>query len=333
METRKVQLSGGSTYTVSLPKTWAQEHGVDTGSVLFLHPQSDGSLHVTVPQDDSSEEQTKTVDVTNRTPSEVRDRLLALYTLGYEVVTLSDANGVDDEVQARSKETAADLTGLELVERNEKTITYESLLGPENLDVRKSALRLRLVTVSMHQDATTALFDRKPELARRVVDRDDEADKLFALLTRCFRRAVGDLQEVDRLGYDRQSLFEYYYVGRQLERVADHAERMANLSLADGADLPDQFRDDLVDLAGRAQQHVEKASEVLLGSADVSAADEVLGRQEPLRADIADLERSLYDHHGAAEAHLVGRILTSVRRTGEHGGNIAQMMIQRAARQ
>ena len=36
METRKVQVTGGSTFTVSLPKEWAEENGVSAGSVVEL---------------------------------------------------------------------------------------------------------------------------------------------------------------------------------------------------------------------------------------------------------------------------------------------------------
>ena len=55
METRKVQLSGGTTYTVSLPKSWAQEHGIDAGSTLSLYPNRDGSLLIEPEIDRSTE--------------------------------------------------------------------------------------------------------------------------------------------------------------------------------------------------------------------------------------------------------------------------------------
>ncbi len=44
METRKVQVTGGSTYTVSLPKTWATDNGVEAGSVVEFYPESDSLL-------------------------------------------------------------------------------------------------------------------------------------------------------------------------------------------------------------------------------------------------------------------------------------------------
>jgi len=46
MEARKVQLTGGSTYTVSIPKGWAGEHGIEAGVQLHLYPHEDGSIEV-----------------------------------------------------------------------------------------------------------------------------------------------------------------------------------------------------------------------------------------------------------------------------------------------
>ena len=48
METRKVQLSGGTTYTISLPKSWAEEQGIESGSLVSIHPNGDGPLLVDV---------------------------------------------------------------------------------------------------------------------------------------------------------------------------------------------------------------------------------------------------------------------------------------------
>ena len=46
MEGRKLQLAGGSTYVVSLPKRWVQGSGLKAGDTLFLETESDGSVSV-----------------------------------------------------------------------------------------------------------------------------------------------------------------------------------------------------------------------------------------------------------------------------------------------
>jgi phosphate uptake regulator len=333
METRKVQLSGGSTYTISLPKAWAEAHGIDTGSVLFLYPRENGTLQVANSQQSADATWSRTLSVGSLSARQVRNRLIALYAIGAEEITVRDRTGLDDATRDAVTDTMAGFTGLEVIRADDTTLTLRNLAGPGNLDIRKSTLRLRLVTLSMYRDAVAALLSSDSDLAETVVERDTEADKLFALLTRHFRRAISSLEEVRQLGYGRQELFEYYYVGRQLERVADHAERIAHLTLEVDADVPDEFRGEVESLAERAEHGVESASEVLVGTADVETVDRVLDRRGSILEDVNQLDRALYDHGDAAEAHHVGRLLDSIRRTVAHSDNVARIVLQQSLRQ
>ncbi|TLZ72830.1 MAG: AbrB/MazE/SpoVT family DNA-binding domain-containing protein [Methanobacteriota archaeon] len=46
VEGRKLQLTGGSTYVVSLPKPWISATGLRAGDTVFLETMADGSLTV-----------------------------------------------------------------------------------------------------------------------------------------------------------------------------------------------------------------------------------------------------------------------------------------------
>src|SRR5947199_181334 len=46
MEGRKLQLTGGSTYVVSLPKRWVTDAGLKAGDTVFLEPQVDGAVQI-----------------------------------------------------------------------------------------------------------------------------------------------------------------------------------------------------------------------------------------------------------------------------------------------
>ena len=73
METRKVQLAGGSTYTVSLPKQWAIEHGIEAGARVHLTLLDDGSLLVRPDHEngDASTRETARVDVKDRSRADL----------------------------------------------------------------------------------------------------------------------------------------------------------------------------------------------------------------------------------------------------------------------
>ena len=45
-EVRKIQLTGGSTYTVSLPKKWITEHGLEAKDEIRIEWRPSGALRV-----------------------------------------------------------------------------------------------------------------------------------------------------------------------------------------------------------------------------------------------------------------------------------------------
>ncbi|MDJ0271806.1 MAG: AbrB/MazE/SpoVT family DNA-binding domain-containing protein [Aigarchaeota archaeon] len=47
MEVRRaVQLTGGSSFTVTLPKEWVERMGLSKGSQVIISPAEDGGLHI-----------------------------------------------------------------------------------------------------------------------------------------------------------------------------------------------------------------------------------------------------------------------------------------------
>jgi phosphate uptake regulator len=333
METRKVQLSGGTTYTISLPKSWAKEHGIDTGSALSLYPNGDGSLLIETETDRSTETRSTTVAVSTDSENAIRQRIRALHAVGFDTVTLVDKAGHPPERRSVIEDTVANLSGFELLEANDTRIRLTNLIDAENVDVRKSVLRLRLVILGMHRDAVSAVLNDDETLAQRVIDRDDEADKLFAMVTRHFRRALTNLHEVEKLEYNRDELFEYYYVSRQFERIADHAEKIARFTLDPEATIPADFKDRLDELAEGSRRIIDTAADGILADAGMKGAHTAFTDRDELMADVRSLDRELYAHDDPAEAHVVGLLLDSIRRTAEYGTNIAGSAIEKAARE
>lgn len=332
METRKVQFSGGTTYTVSLPKSWAEEHGIDAGSTLSLYPNADGSLLVEPELDRSTETWTTTADISTDSANAVRQRIQALHAVGVDTVTLVDRTGHSTERRGLVEDTVRNLSGFELLEASDTRIQLTNLIDAVNVDVRKSVLRLRLVMLGMHRDAVSAVLNDDETLAQRVIDRDSEADKLFAMVTRHFRRALTNLHEVEKLEYDRDELFEYYYASRQFERIADHAEKIARFTLDPETSVPSPFDERIDGLASSSRQVVDTAADVILADAGIEGAYTALTERDDLIADIEELDRELYTHDDPPAAYTVGLLLDSIRRTAEYGGNVAGIAIQQVAR-
>jgi phosphate uptake regulator len=333
METRKVQLSGGTTYTVSLPKTWAEEHGITPGSSLRIHPNDDGTLFVEATGDRELGDRDVDIDVTDDSDRVLQHRVHAAHTVGCDSVTLVDRSGHGSAQRQHVEDALRGLSGFEVLDTSEQRLQLMNLIEPENVDIRKSVLRLRLVVLAMHRDALTAIIEDNEELARQVTRRDDEADKLFAIVTRHFRRALSNLHEVEKLGRSRDELFEYYYVARQFERVADHAEKVAALTRESEVSIPDGYADQISTLGRESRDIVDESADVILEGAGSHAALETFEARDELEARLDSLDRELYDHHDPAEAYALGLLLNSLRRTAAYGTNIAEVALQQSIRE
>ena len=73
---RRIQKTGGSTFIVSLPKSWVTTRGLHAGDVLQFTPRSDGSLTLYAEAGARAGTAKRRVDITNDIPDEHLFRLL-----------------------------------------------------------------------------------------------------------------------------------------------------------------------------------------------------------------------------------------------------------------
>ena len=331
-ETRKVQLTGGSTYTISLPKQWASEHGVEAGRELHLHANGDGSLTVRATSPQETGTTTARVTADGYTEDDLRRTVQALYGVGLDEFTLTTKNTFSTAQRRAATRAATKLIGPEALEETETSIVFRNLVDTSDESIRQSVLQLEYVTIWMHRNAVLALANADADRAERVIERDKEADRLFGLVHRCFQKSLTSLQEIEQLNLDRPTIFSYYTTARQLERVADHAEKIATTALRVEDPSAVDGVDELVSLADQSREIVVDAASVLLGSGSVDQAYTAFHTRDELLEAVESLDRRLYNG-SSSDTYLLALVLDSVRRTAEYGGNIAEAMIQASIRE
>jgi phosphate uptake regulator len=327
METRKAQLTGGSTFTVSLPKDWATGIDLEIGDTLRLYPRERTLIIEPAAADEYWE---TTVEIDRFSETQVRRTIQALYTTGFNEFTLTASTGLGRQRSVIAS-AARDYIGLETLASSESTVTLQSLLDAATVSVEQSTVQIQQVVLSMHEDAVTTLVERDEERAKHVVDQDDQVDRLYAMISRHFQRSLISLQETEALELDQSDLYAYQTTARQLERVADHAEKIASLAARFDRPLPDDFVDPIETNAAASRRIVEQATSTIIGDEDIATAHRALDERDELTADLEDLERELHDRD-IPESHLIALTLDSLMRTAEYGGNIAETALQTAAR-
>ncbi|MDG5775932.1 PhoU domain-containing protein [Haloarculaceae archaeon H-GB2-1] len=328
MNTRKVQVTGGSTFTVSVPKDWAKQADVSAGSVVEMYPRDD--VLVMQPQRDD-DRRTGAIDVTGWDDEDVRRAVMALYVNGCDVLTI-EGTPMEISQQRTVRKSAQDLVGLEIVDSSDDRIKLQNLLDTAELSVFDTLCRMRLVATAMLDDAVTALLESDADLSRDVIARDDDVDRMWHMVSRTFRTVLRDPGAVNDLAIDTETCFDYRLGARQLERIADHAAKIARLSLDVDVD-EDAVFDSVATLHHVVSELIETAMSALLADEPARATDLATDVRTEL-STIDDRVRSAEDDlHSLAtdDAQRLGLVVDSLSRCADYSGNVAETALQRAA--
>ena len=90
MEIRKIQLTGKSSYTVSLPKAWATHLGLKEKSQVALSTLPDGSLRLT-PSEHVKPQERGIFNIDGLFEDALARQMIAIYIAGYETFELARA--------------------------------------------------------------------------------------------------------------------------------------------------------------------------------------------------------------------------------------------------
>jgi phosphate uptake regulator len=329
METRKVQVTGGSTYTVSLPKEWATDNDVSAGSVVEFYSEED--LLVLSPRHGDDQEEGE-LSIEGLDGDQLTRAVMTMYVSGFDVIRFS-APRVTAKQRRTIREAAQGLVGLEVIEETGDRVVLRDLLDSAELSVHNAITRMRLIAMAMLSDAVAALVDNDDELAQDVLERDDDVDRLYYMVSRVFRTVLRNPAAATEIGFARETVFDYQTGARQLERIADHATKIAAIALDVGG-VDDPIVEGLHDLQAAVEAVPETAMDALLSDDSdqaVSLASNARGELPAIderAGEVGDAIRELEDPELAQSLALV---VDSLSRTADYGGNIAESALQKAA--
>ncbi len=325
METRKIQLSGGTTFTVSLPKEWASEHDVEPGASVRVYPHADGSLVVRTNGHGTGGPDPLVVDGDGQSPAALRRQVAAGYRTGRDDVVVRDGSGVGDEQRRAVEAVARDLLGVDVVADGEGEIRCKSLLDAANVSVEQSLHQLSFVARSVTRDAVAALVgDRDPQ---SVEARGSEAARLVALVGRQFERALTHPAELDDLGTSRATLSDYAAAAGHLERIAEEATTLAVVARRYEDPVPDDVAADVESAAADVSDLVERATAALLDGADAAHCCSVVADADE-RAEVL-LDRAVAADGDSGWPPLAAHAL---RTAAESAGSVAAVALRAATR-
>jgi phosphate uptake regulator len=224
---RKVQRTPNGTFFVCVPKSWAERQGLNRGSFLLIDEASDGKLVLDPHYGVAPPQRTSVLK-----PSPYLSReIIGKYLLGFDIIRVESKNCISFEVRNIVKNAANRLIGLEIVEEDYSNIVMQCLLEPSGFPPEKILRRAYAIAAGMHRDAVNALVDGQASLAKNVVARDDEINRLYFLLVRILRTIIQNPRLSEKLGVSPIECLDYRLVASLVEAIGDECVHIANKTL------------------------------------------------------------------------------------------------------
>jgi len=330
VEKRKVQLTGGSTYIISLPKQWAREMGVKEGDEITIERREDGSL-VLVPASMTREEREEAVLEVSRDedPEAIVRKVISLYLAGYNVIRVKMEDGRISWAQREALKgfVRAKMVGMEVTSDMPSEMVLQVLLSYPELSVKDALRRMYLISRAMREDAIASLEILNADLAKDVIARDDEVDRFGLYIVRQLESALEDPKLIKEIGLETlRDCLGYRIVAKTVERVSDHFVHLAQNVLQIRRALTPSVMKKIREMDNLVFLVFEEALTSLFGG-DYVLAERALAR----RREIDELEqeaiRGVLKEVSGEDLMALRMIVESLRRVGEYGSDIAEIVL------
>lgn len=329
---RKVQLTGGSTYIISLPKEWASDVGIKPGDYIQLIPQPDQTL-LLVPGEKVEERSEALIDaVSAKFPEEVVREFIACYLTGYNVIRLKFGKKVDEYKACLKDIMRSKLIGLETIEESTNQMVVRCFLGYMDFPIKDALKRIHSMTLSMCIDAIRSLKNHDKSLAKDVVQRDDEIDRLYLFVVRGLKLAVENRIVMKEMGLmSPRECLGYRLIVKSIERIADHAARIADIILSlNLSKINSNLLKDISSIAERSYAIYQEAVNSLY-KLDIKQANDSIMKVKELTRMEKDLAERIFKLKLDVETITGLRlILESIKRVAEYAADIAEIVINLA---
>ncbi|MEM0369516.1 MAG: phosphate uptake regulator PhoU [Pyrobaculum sp.] len=238
-EVRRVQLTGGATLIVSLPKDWAKRISLSPGDEVMVVTQPDDTL-VVIPKKLGRKAGVVAELTINKRVSvqEIEKLFMTLYIGGAETIVVKFSHSsmhlrreIKDFIRRR-------VVDMEIVEEASDKLVVQSMVSATELAVIDIAGKMLRLVGNMLNDLTIGLEKDDANLLRDVIERDDEVDRLYWLIERQLKRAAMSRYIMLELKIDDpRDLVEFVIIAKSIERMADHICRIAYVNQEEKVDM------------------------------------------------------------------------------------------------
>jgi phosphate uptake regulator len=319
---RKVQRTPTGTFFVSLPRSWAEQQGLRKGSLVALDETSEGKLLI---DPKYSAEPLPRIAILNAGPY-LRREIIGHYLLGFDIIRIEAKERIDFDVRNVVKTTVGSLIGLEIVEENYSQIVLQCLLEPSGFPPEKILRRNYAIVAGMNRDAVNSFINGDLQLAKSVIARDDESNRLYFLLVRILRTIIQAPSLSEKLGLTPIECLDYRLAASLIEAIGDACVQTAAKTIElTGIKASEELQKLLAGLQAICFDAHEQALKSFVNK-DIALAENVRNLHGKIETTFADVEKVAKEQ----PVEVMPQILAAasfLRQIYEHSVDLADLVV------
>ena len=228
-EVRKLQLTGGSTYIVSLPKRWVVEHHLSAKDEVRIEWRPSGSLRVSAETTSVRKRRQVEIDLQEISRDFILDHLIGAYLSGAQNIRIISKSGIDREHRRELRRFIQTTRGVEIANESDYSVEMITLLNPAEMPLHSSLNRMYLLVSSQIRDVVEVLTGGDVTILEDSEEREKEVDALRLLLERQVGQILESASIETSFGTTRWEAAELSNIVRTLERIGDHCYILSRL--------------------------------------------------------------------------------------------------------
>jgi phosphate uptake regulator len=237
VELRKVQLVGRASFSVTLPPDWIKENKIKPSDQVTITREEDGSLRLAPGIIREEEKEVRiTIDADRcKDPGLLRELIVGGYIKGCDSIEVVSKHTMSESHSKEIREATEGLMGMRIVESTSNRVMLQSVVDASKFPIGPLLKRLYELASSMFEDAMKALKEKDSSLASVVVQRVNEADKIFSLTRRQLVTASIDKSVLKKIGLKGPTDLTFHIVALpMIWPMTNYAMDIANNQLALG---------------------------------------------------------------------------------------------------
>ncbi|MEB3861597.1 MAG: phosphate uptake regulator PhoU [Desulfurococcales archaeon] len=282
---RRIQLVGGSTYIVSLPKEWVETHRLGKGSQVIVSTLPDGSLLIKPLAGGERPERRAVVEARGGYGRLLR-AVISSYIAGARVIEVRYSVEQHETVMEVVSQISRILLGVEMLDSEPGLVRLYSVLDDYAVSFSDAYAKMRRGVEGMLESLTRGLEEDNKVLIMATIERDDLVDRLYLYLARQMTRALLEGRATQVLGISSAAEAPYIFLAlKSMERIGDHATIIARIALSSGLTPLKPH----LGIVREVASMVHRATGLLPGSGTVEEAQDTADKASAIRRRVREL--------------------------------------------